>query len=336
MVNPAQGQQTPVPEVPQTKEGGKTSGTPSGRQEQKPEPPETRKEQPSETTIVDVLHDGISRSILTTATWLDSFFGDQRYASEVNKSYVRFRYNVFLEDESGPLLKPDLEVRLVLPQLREKTHLIISGMPKEENEFSAVQSHSATDSLVNTQERNVTAAVHYVSRETAQESFIVRAGLKLHHGSPAIMLGPRYRVLFPLDTWSLRFIEDVVWRSDEGWQSKSTVDLERPLPHDLFFRTSTEWVHTEHVNGYVYTFSCLIRQPLSPQQVLEYEWVNIFQTRPVNDLEEVDLRVIYRKRIWRDWLYFEVMPQYRFPRSRDFEATPGILFRLDMFFGSYT
>jgi hypothetical protein len=101
----------------------------------------------------------------------------------------------------------------------------------------------------------------------------------------------------------------------------------------LFFRASTEWVHTEHVDGFVYAFSFSLSHPLSSKAALQYSWVNVFQTKPVNALTEIDLRVSYRKRIWRDWLYYEVMPQYRFPRDRGFEATPGILFRLDMLFG---
>jgi len=286
----------------------------------------------TETTFIDVIHSGLSRGLLSTATYLDSFFGDQRYESELNQSHVRFRYNVFLEEDTGPVHKADQEVRIVLPQLREKTHLVISGTPKEDNQFSAINTNSTTDQLT-TGDSNVTTALHYQVRETASQNFIVRAGLKLHKRKPAITLGPRYRVLIPLDHWTLRLVEDVVWRSDLGWLAKSTIDLERPLPRDFFFRASTEWVRTEHTKGYSYVVGANLRQPLSPRRALEYEWVNVFVTSPIHELAEVDLRIRYRQRIWRDWLYYELTPQYRYPRDRGFKATPGILFRLDMMFG---
>jgi len=79
----------------------------------------------------------------------------------------------------------------------------------------------------------------------------------------------------------------------------------------------------------------MLMQSLSHKQALEYEWVNTFQTRPMDKLDEVLFRVRYRTRIWRDWLYFEVAPQYRFPRDRSFDHTPGILFRLEAIFGEY-
>jgi hypothetical protein len=290
----------------------------------------------AESTFVDTMHGGITQSIRSTATWLDSFFGDRR-ANELNPSYVRFRYNVFLEKGTAPLFDPDLDARLVLPQMREKTHLVISGTPKETNEFSATQSNPTTDQLASTTDRNVTTSLHYAPIETAEQSFVVRGGLKFNTRGVDVTAGPYYRVVFPFQSgWSLRFIEDLAWRSKEGWKSSSVIDLERPLPHDLFFRTSTNWVHTEHVEGFIYALSFSVSQPLSSKAALSYSWVNICQTNPVNELMEVDLRVSYRKRIWRDWLFYEVMPQYRFPRDRAFEATPGILFRIDMFFGNYT
>lgn len=320
---------TPLPQEqgrPQTEQPQKQGELPSGEQKTLPE-----------TTFVDVLHGGISHTLLSTATWLDSFFGDRRYASDLNPSYVRFRYNVFLEKGSAPLLKPDVEARLVLPQLREKTHIVIAGSPKEENQFSAVQSNTSADKSASTEDRGVTTGVHYVPHQTPTESFVVRGGLKFSTKGVDLATGPLYRVLFPFQSgWSLRFIEDVIWRSKEGWRHDSTVDLERTLPHDLFFRASTDWVHTEHVNGFIYAVSFSLSQPLSSKAALQYSWVNVFQTRPVNELTEVDLRISFRKRIWRDWLYYEIMPQYRFPRDRAFEATPGILFRLDMLFGSLT
>ena len=287
-------------------------------------------------TFMDVLHGGISRRILSTATWLDSFFGDRRYGSELNQTYVRFRYNVFLEEDSGPLLKSEMRIRIVLPQLRERTHLVISSTPQERPGIPGAGPLSDINNEFDTStDRNVTAALQYQIEETDRDNFTIKAGIKYHNGGPVAVLGPRYRMLFPFDIWSLRLVERLTWRSDTGWFSVTTADLERPLPYNLFFRATNEWLRTEHLHGYAYTVNFVIRQPLSLRRALEYEWVNIFQTRPVNELEEVVLRIRYRQRIWRDWLFFELTPQYRFPRDRAFEATPGVLFRFETMFGYY-
>ncbi len=254
----------------------------------------------------------------------------------MNESYVRFRYNVFLEEGSKPFLKPDMQVRIALPQLREKTHLIISGVPKEETVFSATQAHAPTDQTVSPSERNVTTTVEYVQRQTPETSFILRTGVKFSTHGADLTLGPRYRVSYNFASgWTARIVEDVSWNSRTGWSSESTLDLERQLPRGFFFRSSADLHHDEHERGYLYAYSFVLTQPLGPRTALEYSWVNVFQTRPVNELMDIALRVNYRKRIWRDWLYFSLMPQLHFPRTKEFKTTPGILFSLDLVFGHY-
>ncbi len=291
---------------------------------------------PEPETVVDVVHAGLSHTIQTTATWMDSFFGNRRYQSESNESYVRFQYNVFLQEGTAPYNKPDLQVRIVLPQLKDKWHLIFAGTPKESTDFSAVHTGAAEEQPTTAGEQKAVAAVDRTFLQTAQQSFMVRAGAKLSKFKPVVVLGPRYRVTFPIDSWTLRLIEELVWTSNQGWASRTTMDIERPVPHDLFFRTTAEWVHIEHQIGSTYAVSVILAQPLSAVRAIQYEWVNIFQTKPVQELTEIDLRVRYRQRLWRDWLFAEVAPQYGFPRIREFHATPAILFRLEMTFGSYT
>ncbi len=162
-----------------------------------------------------------------------------------------------------------------------------------------------------------------------------RAGLKLHDQKPVMMLAPRYRLLLPLDIWTFRFVSEVNWTSNVGWASNATFDVERPLPHDLFFRASNSWIWTEHVKGYLYGIIFSVGQPLGPRRGLSYDWVNVFQTRPINELTEVSLRVNYRQQLWRKWIYFDVSPQYRFPRTNSFNGLPGILFRIEMLLGNY-
>jgi hypothetical protein len=286
-------------------------------------------------TIVDLVHAEISESIQETATWMDSFFADWRYASELNESYIRFGYNATIEKNTPLYRKPDVQVRLILPQLRKKTRLVFSGSPRETRDFSAVTLDAQREQVLSTEDPNVSAAVHQTFFESAKQNFIIRTGARLHDMRPLLTFGPRYRVLFPLDKWNLRFSEDMFWTNDKGWDSQTIIDLERALPRRLFFRASSSVIWKEDVNGCLYAVSFTMGQPLSRLRAIDYEWINAFQTRPVHLLTEIALRVRYRQRLWRDWFFFEIAPQYRFPRDRHFEATPGVVFRFDMIFGNY-
>ncbi len=284
--------------------------------------------------LVDALHGGISRRFLTSAVWLDSFFGDERHEEEVNRSQFKVRFDAFREGSGGmAYLRPNFDLRLVLPQLRHKTRLVISGDPNEDVDPSSSPQGSPAAKLAKVPEKSVTTALQVVPLETKRSNLSIRAGVKLHSGKLELFLGPRYRYLVQYGPWDVRFTQEERWTTDIGWQVRSRFDVERPLPNDLFFRTSLEGVWTENMHGYPYALSFLLRQPLDGNRALQYEWVNSFHTRPTDVLIEELFVFRYRQRFWRDWLFLEVAPQARFPRDRGFEYTPGILFRIDMVFG---
>ena len=287
-----------------------------------------------ENSFFDTLHGGVTYGFLSTATWLDSFFGDQRYEAEINRSQLRIRFDAFREDGTGmDYRRPNFDLRLVLPQLRKMTRLVISGDPNERDDVMPAQPGGPSTNIAQTPERKLFTTLQYFPVETDRSNFSLRAGVKLHNGKLDILAGPRDRYLVPLDPWALRFTQEFVWSSDQRWQSRTTFDFERTLPKDLFFRMTLEGLWSENVIGYPYALSFLLRQPLDRNRAIQYEWVNSFQTHPTNELDEELLVFRYRQRFWRDWLFLEIAPQYRFPRDRSFHATPGILFRLEMVFG---
>lgn len=284
--------------------------------------------------LVDTLHGGISRGFLTSATWLDSFFGDERYEAEVNQSQFKVRFDAFREGSGGmDYLRPNFDLRLVLPRLRQKTRLIISGDPNEELETAASQPVTPAGQLAKGPARSVTSALQYFPLDTKRSNLSVRAGVKFHNMKLELLLGPRYRYLAHFGNWDVRFTQEELWTTDIGWTVRSRFDVERPLPRDLFFRTSLEGIWTENVHGYPYVLSFFLRHPLDGNRALQYEWVNSFQTRPTDLLIEELFVFRYRQRFWRKWLFLDIAPQVRFPRDRGFAYTPGILFRLEMVFG---
>ena len=166
----------------------------------------------TDTGLVETLHGGISRGFLTSATWLDSFFGDERYEAEINQSHLKVRFDAFREGSTGmDYRRPNFDLRLVLPQLRKKTRLVISGDPNERDDTTPAQPGGPGTNIAQTPQRNLTTALQYFPVETDRSNFSLRAGVKLHNGKLAILAGPRYRYLLPLDPWALRFTQEFVW-----------------------------------------------------------------------------------------------------------------------------
>jgi len=285
------------------------------------------------------MHGGISHSLLSTAEWLDSFFMDDRSVHEANRTYFLVRYDLFKEEASDFKSLPSMNLRLNLPQLQHKTQFVFSAEPNAEPAPAAGSTSPVTPATERPgtsaapANRNLTAAVHYLFRSTVEESASVKVGSLLSSGSPVLFVSPRYRASKSLKPWDFRFTEEVTWRTDNGWESDTAFDIERPLPHELFFRTSASGVWQEKVKGYFYALSASVRQPFGLEHAVNYEWINSYRTNPSNELTEVAFRIRYRHSFLRQWIFFEVAPQYRFPRDKNFDGFAGILFRVEAFFG---
>ncbi len=289
---------------------------------------------PGQRGTIDVVHGAISTGILATAEWLDSFFDDPRFAAEENRTRVKAGADLFLEHGSGPDLTFPISLRLRLPELQHRARIVVTGTPEQELEGQASRdTPTAATQLPGAQDRSVTTALDYFFLATERHNFGTRVGVRFREGEPEAFVQPRYRYLLPLDPWALRFTEDVRWWTEFGWESTTTVDLERPVGERLFFRTSAQLAWTEQEEGYYYSLSFVLRQPLSPRRVLQYELTNGFQSEPANQLLEVRATVRYRQKMWRDWMFFEIAPQASFRRERDFDLAPGVLLRFEMIFG---
>ncbi len=283
--------------------------------------------------FIDLLHGELSHDLLSTAVWMDSFFGNERAIIELNASYLRVRYDFFQEERAKLQVRPAFDMRWVLPQLQRTTHLVFSSEPTEPVKGAPEPLTASGERISHTDQRNVTGALHYFLQSLPNESMIVRAGVQINQFPPVLFIGPRYSSLHAIDSWDFRVTQEATYRTDTQWQTDTLLDLERPFPHDFFFRTSLDGRWYDSLDGYFYSLDFSLREAFSVTHALDYEWVNLYQTRPVNQLTEFAFRVRYRHSFWRDWLYYETAPQIRFPRSQNFRMIPGILFRVEMFFG---
>jgi hypothetical protein len=264
---------------------------------------------------------------------MDSFFADPDYVKEANRTYLRFRYEIFKEERASFTYKPAVDFRLVLPEFEKKTHLVFSADPAVPPSGAAAPVRTAAERFGTSAQSTVTTALQYIFHQDAQTSFLVRTGLQFSNLRPVILFAPRYRVLMPIDDWAFRFTQEVLWKSKGSWQTDTQFDFERPLPYELFFRTTIDGVAAAQEEGYAYSLGFSLRQPLTPTHALDYEWINSYKTKPVGALTEIAFRIRYRHSYLRDWLFFELAPQVRFPRDSNFDSTAGILFKVEVLFG---
>lgn len=344
---PAQSGTPPAVETSSRPEESSGTATPPQSGQAAPEQPQGAAP-PEEPTVADTIHAGISKGILASATWLDSFFYDPRYAAEENRTRTIVRFEAFDEEDARVSFKTRVQIKLVLPQLKNKAHLVLAGDPDEQTEEQTAAGVTTVSRPEQSTDRSLSSSLGYFFKSDEKRNISARMGVRYRHGHIVTFVRPHYRVLYKLEPWSLRFTQEVPYWTDVGWEALTAVDLEREFTNKLFFRSSLVGHWYDDIHGYFYSTVFSLVQPLSPRRALHYDLNIDFRTRPVHVLQETEFSaryrrlseikfsVRYRQLLWKDWLYVDIAPQMRFPRNRGFDLVPGILFRIEMFFGKYS
>lgn len=300
----------------------------------------------------DRYHEALSRQILNTAEWIDSFFYDERVEAEENRTNIRLRFDTDIKDGEGLNFRFRVRVRLVLPKMEKRLSLVISGDPDEDIREGTVGDSIGGERFDSSDDRNVTAAFWYSFLDTYKRNLSMQVGARWRDGGPALWLGPRYRQLWTFDPWAARYTWSLRWFTDVGLESRMRLDFERPVFKSWFFRQTTtyDWDQEEDVgfkldDGSTETltvkgfnrlgFSVNLFQPLNRLSILQYGTGVEFVDQPENVMSNVTVFVKYRRQIWREWLFFEVTPALEFPWIRDYRTTPSILLRFEGIFGKY-
>jgi hypothetical protein len=295
-------------------------------------PPEQGEEAaPPLTERADAVQEDVTRRIRVAASWLDSFLGDERSLAEENDTWARLRFDVDVEDGEGVGFNVKPKIRVALPRTKRRAQLTISGDGDSDEGLGSDTADEILEAFENTEEENVSVGANYFLRDTLRNNFRIGAGFS---SGPAVYGDVRYRHLLPLGEWNLRGTERVRYYTDEGFESRTALDFERRIGPKFFFRTTTNGAWYEEQPGYFYGQSLSFYQLVGTARLLVYDLAGSFVTDPNNVLDQALVRVRYRQRLWRDWIFFEVAPQIRLPRNEDYEVVPGIQFRLELYFAS--
>lgn len=284
------------------------------------------------TGIIDAGHAYASAGVRGLGAWIDGFFSDERYEAELNESRVRLRIDSFAEQYEGVDVDAKARLHLKLPALNERIRIEVlsSGEAEEDlavadNPTGAQPSDLAPDSIA--------AALSYFFRNDEARSISARVGLDFDGYDPNPFIGLRYReqVEFSED-WNFRFIQRFRYFSLDGLESRTVLGLDHALPDDMLVRWEIDGTWLEEQPDYFYGVAFALFQPLDAKSAVEYQILNSFRTLP-HRLDEVTLRLRYRRQVWREWLAVEAAPQLAMPRSNDYDPVPGFQFRIEMTFG---
>jgi hypothetical protein len=273
----------------------------------------------------DRMQRSISENINNAAQWIDSFFDDDRFIAEDATTKLRLSESLFLEHDDGPEYKTKVSLSIDIPKTKKRLRVFVAS------EEDTSKTPDTLFNRVEESEESSAAGVQYFAKATRKRNLSLTTGIKLD--STEFFIGPRYRRVFKLDSWNLRFTQRIRWLSSKGWEVPTRFDFERLLTEKLFFRHTVEGRWREQDNGYRYEIRPSLVQQLHSKKAIEYQWNTLFKTSPNHRLDSSVLRVRYRRNLKRKWLFYEINPQIAFRNDEDFKPKAGITFQLEVVFG---
>ena len=252
---------------------------------------------------------------------------------EEKKSTLRVYSTVSKREGESIDFSVRFRLRLALPGARKRLSLLVSGDGDDDSSVDNGLDDFLREMFEGRDAENASTSLWYSFLSDKKRHLSASVGLRLSSGTLIVYGGPRYRQLFSYGEWDMRFIETIRYYTENGWESRTILDVDRPVLENCLFRTTFDGTWLEGVPGYLYSANFMVYQPLKLNRALQYEWTNVMTTRPNHQLTSTTFRVRYRQQFWKDWLFFETGPEISFPRMRDFDLTPGIYLRLEAIFG---
>lgn len=281
---------------------------------------------------VDRMHSRLSQGVDDTAHWIDNFFGIARADDEANGSRVRVR--TALEFAEGGALDLTMRVRakLVLPRLNHRLRLIV-GTDEDDavtHDLNAVNSlHQIIEDADRTQ---YATALSLVIAESRKWNSYVSTGLR-YHSRPSPYVRVKTRREFDFEPALLRLSQRFTRYEDIGFESRSTIDLERLAGELNFLRASSEAVWREDRQGLELTQAGEVARQFDSHRAASLRVSMTSLTSPSAVVDRYDVSLRFRRRLREQWCFAEIVPRATFPNDRDFRFTPSIVLALELAFG---
>jgi len=279
---------------------------------------------------VDRTHEAVSRFLSTTATKVDTFFDGENAVEEQAHTRLKLDYASIFSRKDSVADNLGMRARVHLPRLSRRVSLVFEGdddVDTLENEpddgFDDALDDATEDSVVGLQ---------YLQRLNQNLHVKLTGGVR---SDPQVFAGPRIRYRHAItDQWLARIVQDVRWYSKDGWEARTRFDADHILGTKWLWRNTLNlrWreAHRDE-QGLVTTFGTSFTRML-PNGALRLQWYSQVASASRSQLDETVLAVRYRRQVWRDWLFLEVVPQIGFQERHDWAPNPALRLELELIF----
>ena len=275
----------------------------------------------------------LSARITRLASSIDRFFGGDRHYQESNQSVLQLNLTRVTGYGGDGNFKFGARLNLKLPLTEGRLRLLVETDPENNVADEQTKAPPVSNNKVSAP-GSVALAVRYEKKEESRWHYNTDAGIKFRGitKDPNPFVRARGSYSAPLGEWRLKAGESVYWFNTVGVGETTQLDLERILSTQLLFRASSNatWLHDKQ--NFDLRQDLTFFHTLNDRTALRYQASVIGVSNPELQVMDYVVHVLYRYRLNREWLFFELNPQLHFPLDKNYKSSPALSMRLEMLF----
>jgi len=276
--------------------------------------------------FLETTHVSLSGSVYNIANHIDTFFADERIDEESQTSHLHIRLGAKLADGGHSEFKQRVKMNLELPRAERRLQIVLDSLFEDDDADEIVTFDDDADATV--------LGLRYVFSKASRNRFQTRVGLRFRpEPDPNIKI--RWSSLFPLGKWAFRPTQFLEWESRDGFGETTRLDLDRKLSEKALFRVRGELTWAETSSGLEFGNSLSYSRTLSKLSGFKIALGSEGRIRPSPEISKGYLKFVYRRAIYKNWLFLQVEPSLDLPEEDNYALCPGIMFYMEGIFTAF-
>ena len=268
---------------------------------------------------VESLNDGMD------SFFMGAFFDDEIINDESSGSNGRLFFNTRRVDDEGVDYKVGVNLKLVLPRTRDRFKLLVETDDNEDDQ-------AETNALDTANNVTYSTAIRVEIRDGKRWKTSWDNGVKWAN-EPVYFSRVRARRTDYFDEWRSRLLQSVYWRTDDGWGAKFRSSLMTPIDLRRHFTAGFKADYLLSDDFAELESSLAVFDELSHKHAMLYRFAVLGDTEVLSKVNSFVTTVSYRRKIYKSFVFAEIVPELAWPRERDYRLTPALSFQLEMIFG---
>lgn len=269
---------------------------------------------------LDQPHGALSVGVQMLSQRFDDFF-DVTGEEKVGDTRVRITTGTEFREAESVRFTTGAGVRLDLPHFEQRWNLLLENIEISEE---TITEQDAGDDF--------SAGLRLLLRQTRRSLVNADAGLRFSDG-PVLYGRLRFRRQYVRDPHFLRFTQFVHWRDRRGFGTTCRLEYEhKPAENYLVInRGNFEW--GEKTAGVEWSYHTALARILRDRHGgAVFTEIN-GETSPNGKIKGYRTGIRYRYRLYREWLFLDLVPAMEFNYENNFKLEPVLTARLETIFG---